>query len=51
MLQAAADDELNVHQGQTVHMLYTEHEWMYVLLEDGKEGFIPRYIVKKKSLQ
>lgn len=40
--QAAADDEIHVHRGQTVHMLYTEQEWMYVLLETGKEGFIPR---------
>ena len=41
---AGADDELNVESGQTVYMLYTEQEWMYVLVEDGREGFIPRWV-------
>ncbi|KAL8599108.1 hypothetical protein ACOMHN_007824 [Nucella lapillus] len=43
---ACASDELNVSQGQTVYMLYTEQEWMYVLMEDGSEGFIPRSFAK-----
>nr|KAG5711229.1 hypothetical protein BaRGS_004873 [Batillaria attramentaria] len=43
---AAVDDELSVSQGQLVYMLYTEQEWMYVISDDGKEGFIPRSFAK-----
>ena len=42
---ACAQDEVEVTRGQTVYVLYTEQEWMYVLLENGREGFIPRWVM------
>lgn len=35
------DDELEVKRGQVVHVLYQENDWVYVISEDNKEGFIP----------
>lgn len=35
------DDELEVKRGQVVHVLYQENDWVYVISEDSKEGFIP----------
>jgi len=35
------DDELEVRRGQVVHVLYQENDWVYVISEDNKEGFIP----------
>lgn len=35
------DDELEVKRGQVVNVLYTENDWVYVVSEDAKEGFIP----------
>jgi len=35
------DDELEVKRGQVVNVLYTENDWVYVVSEDTKEGFIP----------
>lgn len=35
------DDELEVKRGQVVHVLYQENDWVYVISEDHKEGFIP----------
>ncbi|TRY77238.1 hypothetical protein TCAL_05312 [Tigriopus californicus] len=35
------DDELEVKRGQIVHVLYQENDWVYVISEENKEGFIP----------
>lgn len=35
------DDELEVKRGQVVHILYQENDWVYVISEENKEGFIP----------
>lgn len=35
------DDELEVKRGQSVNMLYQENDWVYVIVENGQEGFIP----------
>jgi len=35
------DDELEVKRGQVVHVLYQENDWVYVISEENKEGFIP----------
>ena len=35
------DDELEVKRGQVVNVLYPENDWVYVVSEDDKEGFIP----------
>merc|ERR1719369_2539860 len=35
------DDELEVKRGQVVHILYQENDWVYVISEETKEGFIP----------
>jgi hypothetical protein len=35
------DDELEVKRGQVVHILYQENDWVYVISDDNKEGFIP----------
>ena len=36
------DDELEVHRGQIVYVLYQENDWVYVLSENQQqEGFIP----------
>ena len=36
------DDELEVKKGQIVNVLYSENDWVYVVSEDNKEGFIPK---------
>ena len=35
------DDELEVKRGQVVNVLYPENDWVYVVSEEDKEGFIP----------
>nr|CAG4651075.1 EOG090X083C [Simocephalus serrulatus] len=35
------DDELEVKQGNVVNVLYQENDWVYVIGEDQREGFIP----------
>ena len=35
------DDELEVKRGQIVHVLYQENDWVYVISEESREGFIP----------
>ena len=35
------DDELEVKRGHVVNVLYPENDWVYVVSEDDKEGFIP----------
>ncbi|XP_054722761.1 SH3 domain-containing protein Dlish-like [Uloborus diversus] len=35
------DDELEVRRGQSVSLLYQENDWVYVIAEGGREGFIP----------
>ncbi|XP_074597199.1 dachs ligand with SH3s [Brevipalpus obovatus] len=35
------DDELEVKRGQIVNILYQENDWVYVIGDDGREGFIP----------
>ena len=35
------DDELEVKRGQTVHVLYQENDWVYVISDENAEGFIP----------
>jgi len=35
------EDEVAVKRGQHVKALYQETDWIYVLTNDGKEGFIP----------
>ncbi|CAM1293160.1 Uncharacterised protein g655 [Pycnogonum litorale] len=35
------DDELEVKRGQIVNVLYQENDWVYVISEDSREGFIP----------
>ena len=35
------EDEVAVKRGQHVKALYQETDWIYVIINDGKEGFIP----------
>lgn len=35
------EDEVAVKRGQHVKSLYQETDWIYILTNDGKEGFIP----------
>jgi len=35
------DDELEVKRGNVVNVLYQENDWVYVIAEDQREGFIP----------
>jgi len=35
------DDELEVKRGQIVNVLYSENDWVYVVSDEDKEGFIP----------
>ena len=35
------EDEVAVKRGQHVKALYQETDWIYVLTNDGKEGFVP----------
>ncbi|KAG8177698.1 hypothetical protein JTE90_018320 [Oedothorax gibbosus] len=35
------DDELEVRRGQSVNVLYQENDWVYVIAENGHEGFVP----------
>ncbi|XP_066284949.1 SH3 domain-containing protein Dlish-like [Branchiostoma lanceolatum] len=35
------EDELDVKRGDTVYVLYTENDWIYVISPNGREGFIP----------
>ncbi|XP_070568073.1 SH3 domain-containing protein Dlish-like [Ptychodera flava] len=35
------NDELEVKQGDIVHVLYQENDWVYVISDNGGEGFIP----------
>lgn len=35
------EDEVAVKRGQHVKALYQETDWIYILTNDGKEGFIP----------
>nr|CAG4640958.1 EOG090X083C [Eulimnadia texana] len=35
------DDELEVKRGSIVNVLYQENDWVYVIAEDQREGFIP----------
>ena len=35
------DDELEVKRGNIVNVLYQENDWVYVIAEDQREGFIP----------
>lgn len=35
------DDELEVKRGNVVNVLYQENDWVYVIGEDQREGFIP----------
>ncbi|KAK2715461.1 SH3 domain-containing protein Dlish-like [Artemia franciscana] len=36
------DDELEVKRGNIVNVLYQENDWVYVIADNGKEGFIPQ---------
>ncbi|GAB1605400.1 SH3 domain-containing protein Dlish-like [Argonauta hians] len=38
---ACVDDEVSVKKGDIVYGLYRDNDWLYILCEDGKEGFIP----------
>ena len=35
------DDEVEVKQGEHIHVLYQENDWVYIITEDNREGFIP----------
>lgn len=35
------EDEVQVNRGQHVKALYRETDWIYVIVGEGKEGFIP----------
>nr|CAG4644053.1 EOG090X083C [Lepidurus arcticus] len=35
------DDELEVKRGSVVNVLYQENDWVYVIAENQREGFIP----------
>ena len=35
------DDELEVKRGMVVTVLYRENDWVYVIADKGREGFIP----------
>nr|CAG4650245.1 EOG090X083C [Sida crystallina] len=35
------DDELDVKRGNVVNVLYQENDWVYVIADDQREGFIP----------
>ena len=39
--EPCVDDELKVERGEEVQVLYQENDWLYVIAEDGREGFIP----------
>ncbi|GFN93695.1 grb2-related adapter protein [Plakobranchus ocellatus] len=38
---ATTDDELSAQTGDLVYKLFDENEWVYVISEQGQEGFIP----------
>ncbi|UYV76698.1 hypothetical protein LAZ67_14001797 [Cordylochernes scorpioides] len=45
------DDELAVKRGQLVNVLYQENDWVYVIADDNREGFIPHsYCAPSKKL-
>ena len=35
------DDILQVQRGQQVQVLYQENDWLYVIADHGREGFVP----------
>lgn len=39
--QPCVSNELCVHRGQIVHMIFQENDWMYVMA-GGREGFVPQ---------
>ena len=46
------EDEVAVKRGQHVKALYQETDWIYVIINDGKEGFIPfTYCVSEEEYE
>lgn len=44
------EDEVAVKRGQRVKSLYQETDWIYIITNDGKEGFIPfTYCVEEEE--
>lgn len=38
---ACVDDEVSVKKGAIVHALYRDNDWVYLLCDNDKEGFVP----------
>ncbi|XP_029647933.1 SH3 domain-containing protein Dlish-like [Octopus sinensis] len=38
---ACVDDEVSVKKGDIVYALYRDNDWLYILCDNGKEGFVP----------
>lgn len=39
--QPCVEDELSALKGTRVTLLYKDNDWVYVVAEDGREGFVP----------